>query len=60
MITASSLNVRSGPASDNAALFSLPSGTIVDVLARAGDWIQVRDDRGRSGWVAGAYTVGVQ
>jgi len=60
VITASSLNVRSGPGSDNPAQFSLTSGTIVDVLARAGDWIQVRDGQGRTGWVAGAYTVAVQ
>jgi len=60
VITASSLNVRSGPGSDNPAQFSLPSGSIVDVLARAGDWIQVRDAQGRSGWVAAAYTVAVQ
>lgn len=60
VITANSLNVRSGPGAENAAQFSLPSGTIVEVLARTGDWIQVRDAQGRSGWVAGAYTVAVQ
>lgn len=60
VITASSLNVRSGPGSDNPAQFSLPSGSIVDVLVRSGDWIQVRDSQGRSGWVAAAYTVAVQ
>lgn len=60
VITASSLNVRSGPGANNPALFSLSSGSIVDVLARAGDWIQVRDAQGRSGWVAGAYTAAIQ
>ncbi|MBU1189355.1 MAG: SH3 domain-containing protein [Gammaproteobacteria bacterium] len=60
VITASSLNVRSGPGSDNPAKFSLTSGSIVDVLTRAGDWIEVRDAQGRTGWVAAAYTVSVQ
>jgi len=60
VITASSLNVRSGPGGENPAQFSLGSGSIVDVLARAGDWIQIRDGQGRSGWVAAAYTLDVE
>jgi len=60
VITAGSLNVRSGPGASNPVQFGLTQGTMVDVLARQGDWIQVRDDSGRSGWVASAYTVAVQ
>lgn len=60
VITASSLNVRSGPASDAPVEFSLSSGAMVDALARAGDWVQIRDDQGRSGWVAEEFTLLVQ
>jgi len=60
VITASSLNVRSGPGSGNPVQFSLGGGSIVDVLDRSGDWVEIRDDNGRSGWVAGQYTRGLQ
>ncbi|MDT8439371.1 MAG: CsgG/HfaB family protein [Wenzhouxiangellaceae bacterium] len=60
VITASSLNVRAGPGSGNAVRFALSSGTVVDVLASAGDWLQVRDAQGREGWVAAQYTLEVQ
>ncbi|NBB91855.1 MAG: SH3 domain-containing protein [Gammaproteobacteria bacterium] len=60
VITASSLNVRSGPGGENPAQFSLSSGSIVDVMTRAGDWIQIRDGQGRTGWVAAAYTLDVE
>ncbi len=60
VITANSLNVRSGPNGDSAVEFSLSSGAMADVLARAGDWLQIRDDQGRTGWVAAEYTLDVQ
>ncbi len=60
VITASSLNVRSGPNPETAVQFSLASGNIVSVLTRAGDWIQVSDDQGRSGWISAEHTIVVQ
>ena len=60
VITASSLNVRSGPSTENPVQFSLNSGAVVDVLTRAGDWLQIRADDGREGWVAAEYTLEVQ
>lgn len=60
VITANSLNVRSGPGTSNAAQFSLASGTIVDVLAEANGWTQIRDSQGRTGWVSSQFTVAVQ
>ena len=60
MITASSLNVRQGPSTENPVVFSLNSGAIVDVIARAGDWVNVRDDQGREGWVSAQFTLEVQ
>ncbi len=60
VITANSLNVRSGPGTSNPAQFSLTSGTIVDVLGRADGWVQIRDAQGRTGWVSSQYAVAVQ
>jgi len=60
VITANSLNVRSGPNGDSSVQFSLSSGSIVDVLVRAGDWVQIRDSQGRSGWIASEFTLTVQ
>ncbi len=60
VITAGSLNVRSGPSSEGSVQFSLSSGAMVDVLARAGDWVQIEDDQGRTGWVAAEHTLAVQ
>jgi len=60
VITASSLNVRSGPGTGNPVNFALSSGTVVDVLARASGWVQVRDDEGREGWVSEDFVLDVQ
>lgn len=60
VITANSLNVRSGPNGESSVQFSLSSGAMADVLVRAGDWLQIRDSQGRTGWVAAEYTLEVQ
>jgi len=60
VITASSLNVRSGPSTQNPVQYSLVSGNVVDVLTRAGDWVQIRDDQGREGWISAQFTLEVQ
>ncbi|MCG8465365.1 MAG: SH3 domain-containing protein, partial [Xanthomonadales bacterium] len=57
VITASSLNVRSGPNVSNNAAFSLSSGTVVDVVNRTEGWLQIVDQGGRSGWVAEQFTL---
>ncbi len=60
VITANSLNVRSGPNPSANVEYTLVSGNIVDVMAKAGDWMQVRDDQGRVGWVASEHTLVLQ
>jgi curli biogenesis system outer membrane secretion channel CsgG len=60
VITAGSLNVRSGPSSEGSVAFSLSSGAMANVLARAGDWIHIEDDQGRTGWVAAEHTLTLQ
>ena len=41
-VTASQVNIRSGPGLDFSILTVLPKGSAVDVLADQGDWLQVR------------------
>lgn len=60
VITATSLNVRGGPGTGHGVQYSLPSGAIVDVLSRANGWVQIRDDKGRDGWVAEQFTATVE
>lgn len=50
-ITASSLNVRSGPGAEFGRTQSLPRGTPVPDLGRHGSWVRISED----GWVHGAY-----
>ncbi len=59
VITATSLNVRSGPGAGNPVQFGLASGAIVEVLSRSAGWVQIRDDQGRTGWVAEQFTAKV-
>ncbi|HLS06209.1 MAG TPA: SH3 domain-containing protein, partial [Wenzhouxiangella sp.] len=59
VVSASSLNVRSGPSGDSSVVYSLSSGNIVNVLARAGSWVQVEDDQGRSGWVSADHVIDI-
>ena len=60
VITASSLNVREGPSTQNPVVYSLNSGAIVDVVARAGEWLNIRDDQGREGWISAQFALEVQ
>ncbi len=60
VITASSLNVRSGPGSGHGVLFQLSSGTVVDAIAREGGWVNIRDEVGREGWVSDDFVLEVQ
>lgn len=57
-VTASSLNLRSGPSTKNEALASLPQDSLVEVLERRGDWARVKtklSGRELEGWVAARY-----
>ncbi len=46
-----SLNVRSGPGTENEKIGSLPSGASVDIYAREGDWARIGDGE----WVHGSF-----
>lgn len=52
LVTASSLNVRSGPDINATKLTTVPYGTRLNVIAQSGDWYQVTLGNGQKGWVA--------
>jgi len=60
VITANSATAHQGPNSESAAAFTLSAGKIVEAVVRAGDWVQVRDDQGRTGWVSADTTLKVE
>lgn len=53
-VTASSLNLRSGPSTTASILTSMPSGSVVDVLEQSGSWYKVRYGT-TTGWCSGDY-----
>ena len=60
VITANAISAHQGPNAQSPAAFTLSAGKIVDAMVRAGDWVQVRDDQGRTGWVAAESTLKVE
>jgi curli biogenesis system outer membrane secretion channel CsgG len=60
VITAPSVDALQGPSEATATVFSVPAGTIVSANLRAGDWVQIIDDQGRTGWVPSEHTLEVQ
>ncbi len=54
VVTASALNVRSGPGTGNTVLGQLASGALVSILGQSGSWRQIRFGNG-TGWVSGDY-----
>ncbi|NLZ17680.1 MAG: SH3 domain-containing protein [Desulfobulbaceae bacterium] len=45
------VNLRSGPGTQNEAIFQLPTGYPLLVLERKGAWIKVQDYEGDKGWI---------
>ncbi|MBD3334538.1 MAG: SH3 domain-containing protein [Candidatus Eisenbacteria bacterium] len=54
-VTASSLNIRSGPSTGDAVLISAPKGTVVTVLEIRRGWARVRLPDETVGWCAARY-----
>jgi curli biogenesis system outer membrane secretion channel CsgG len=53
-------SAHQGPSADSPVAFDLGSGKIVAAVVRAGEWVQVRDDQGRTGWVAAGNTLDIE
>lgn len=58
-VTATTLNMRSGPGTANPVVIQLPNGIRVERLGSSpdGGWVQVRTPEGRTGWVSARYVV---
>lgn len=55
VVTAATLNVRSGPANTHAIVATLKKGDRVEVLATKGNWLVIRPPSGASAWIAAQY-----
>ncbi|MCL2457284.1 MAG: SH3 domain-containing protein [Desulfobulbus sp.] len=50
-IAGNDINMRSGPSTGSPILWKLDSGFPLELIATKGEWLQVRDFEGSSGWV---------
>jgi len=50
------VNMRSGPSQKSKVLWRLGQGFPLKVLKRSGEWLQVRDFEGSSGWIHKSVT----
>jgi cell wall-associated NlpC family hydrolase len=55
VVTASTLNVRTGPSTSYSKMHMLWKGNRVRVIGQTSGWYKVRLSDGRTGWVSGAY-----
>jgi cell wall-associated NlpC family hydrolase len=55
LVTASKLNMRTGPSTNYSIMHALWQGNRVKVIGQTGGWYQIRLSDGRTGWVSGAY-----
>lgn len=58
-ITEKLVNVRSGPGLDTSVLDRAVAGQIVDVIGAAPEWLYIRTETGRYGWIMTRYTTEV-
>ncbi|MGL5506374.1 MAG: SH3 domain-containing protein [Paraclostridium sp.] len=56
IVTASSLNVRKGPSTEDEILSSVTEGTVVEVLETKDGWNKVKLSEEEEGWVSADYT----
>jgi len=50
-IAGDDINMRSGPGTEHAILWKLDSGFPIEVVGVKGEWLQVKDFEGSTGWV---------
>lgn len=55
-VSGSKLNMRSGPSTNAPVLWELKKGYPLQITQRKGNWVQVRDFEGDTGWVARSLT----
>ncbi len=52
-------NVRQGPGKDNPVVFQAEQGDTFMVIGQQGDWLEIRDAKGRTGWIWKSLTWGL-
>ena len=55
IVTATSLNVRSGPSTNNSVLFSVKKNEKVDILDSMSGWYKISTSNGKTGWASSEY-----
>ena len=55
-VVPSSLNVRTGPGTSFSVVISARGGDRLTVLERSGEWLRVRTNSGKEGWVSSRFT----
>ena len=55
IVTATSLNVRSGPSTNNSVLFSVKKNEKVDILDSMSGWYKISTSKGKTGWASSEY-----
>lgn len=58
-VTVGTLNLRTGPSTNDMILASIPRGSKLNVLENRGDWVLVEAPDGTKGWVASMYIANV-
>lgn len=54
-VTASKLNVRSGPGTNYDSIHTLWQGNVVTVIEGSNGWYKIQLSNGKTGWVSGSY-----
>ena len=55
IITASALNVRSGPSTSNSVVGKVYKGNKVEIIESSNGWHKIKLSNGNSGWASGSY-----
>jgi SH3-like domain-containing protein len=55
-VKGSTLNMRSGPGTNNTILWELQKGYPLQVIQRKNRWLKIKDFEGDTGWVAASLT----
>lgn len=56
-VTATKLNMRSGPSTGYSIMHQLWQGNVVKIIGQSNGWYQIRLSDGRVGWASGQYLV---
>lgn len=55
VVTAKSLNVRSGPGTNNSVLFTVKKNETVEIKGSSNGWYKIKSSLGKEGWASSTY-----